>query len=296
MSIHKNANRIKTIERFVQNLYRSISGILKILILSKFNITLPAPKGENCIVLGNGPSLKNTFTDYEEILKKTPLICVNNFATSSEFKKFKPCYYVILDPGFFMHKQRPDVIATFNELKNHTNWPVNLFVPYLYRRDPDVQYFLQANSSVKISFYNYTIAKGFDFLTFKLFRKNLAMPQFYNVLGAAVFLAVNMGYKKIWLTGADHNWFQDIHINEDNSLCRKDLHFYDKGEQALIPIIEPVSGKTQKVGDLFQAFYRVFDSYYLLDKYSTWRKCKIYNASGFSYIDAFERKKLNNIL
>ncbi|HXA01459.1 MAG TPA: alpha-2,3-sialyltransferase [Cytophagaceae bacterium] len=292
MSIHKNANRIKAIERFFQNLYRSLSGILKVLILSKFKITLPKPKGENCIVLGNGPSLKNTFVDYEEILKKTPLVCVNNFATSPEFKEFKPCYYVILDPGFFILKQRPDVIATFNELKNNTNWAVDLFVPYLYRRDPDVEYFQQADSFVKVYFYNYTIAKGFDFLAFKLFSKNLAMPQFYNVLGASVFLAVNMGYKKIWITGADHGWFEEIYVNEDNSLCRKDLHFYDKGEQSLTPIIDPVSGKTQKAGDFFQALHRIFDSYYLLDKYSASRKCKIYNASGFSYIDAFERKKI----
>jgi hypothetical protein len=292
MSIHKNANRIKAIERFFQNLYRSILGILKVLILSKFNITLPKPKGENCIVLGNGPSLKNTFTDYEEILKKTPLVCVNNFATSPEFKKFKPCYYVILDPGFFINKQRPDIVATFNELKNNTNWAVDLFVPWLYRRDPDVKYFLQANSFVKISFYNYTIAKGFDFLTFKLFEKNLAMPQFYNVLGASLFLAVNMGYKKIWLTGANHNWFEDIQVNENNALIRKDFHFYDKGDQPYILILDPVSGEIQKIGNFFQALHRIFDSYYLLNKYAISRNCKIYNSSEPSYVDAFDRKKI----
>jgi hypothetical protein len=292
MSIHKTANTVKVVERFFQNVYRSISGLLKVIILSKFRISLPSAKEADCIVLGNGPSLKDTINEFKEIMKKTPLVCVNNFATSAEFHELKPTHYVILDPGFFIYKQRPDIVATFKELKNNTNWKVDLFVPYLYRGDADVKELQKTNSFVRVSFFNYTIAKGFDFLSFGLFRKNLAMPQFYNVLGAAVFLSVNMGYKKVWLAGADHSWFKEIYVNEDNSLCRKDLHFYDKGDQPLTPIIDPVSGKTQKAGDFFQALHRVFDSYYLLNDYAKTRECTIYNASGFSYIDAFERKKL----
>jgi hypothetical protein len=296
MSIYKTASIVKLVERFFQNLYRSFSGLLKVIILSKFRIELPSAKGEDCIVLGNGPSLKNTIAEFKELMKKTPLVCVNNFASSPEFHELKPSHYVILDPGFIIYKERPDIVATFNELKNNTHWHVNLFVPYLFRKDPDIKYLLEANSFVKVSFFNYTIVKGFDFLAFNLFSKNLAMPQFYNVLGASVFLAINMGYKRVWLTGADHSWFKDIYVNDNNSLSRKDLHFYDKGDQPLTPIIDPVSGKTQKAGDFFQALHRVFDSYYLLNEYAGTKKCSVYNASGFSYIDAFERRKLQKKL
>ena len=118
------------------------------------------------------------------------------------------------------------------------------------------------------------------------------MPQFFNVLGPSVFLAINMGFKKVKITGADHSWFENIEINEDNLLCRRDLHFYDKGEleQPLIPIQDPVSKKTQRMGNFFKALYKVFDTYYLLNEYANVNGCSVYNISSFSYIDAFKRK------
>jgi hypothetical protein len=292
MSIHKTAGIVKGIERFFQDLYGSLSGFAKVILISKFKIKLPEAKGTDCVVLGNGPSLKKTILEYKEVLVKMPLLCVNNFATSPEFHELKPCYYVILDPGFFIQKQRPDIVATFNELKNNTNWHVDLFVPYLYRKDVDIQALQKANSFVKLSFFNYTVVKGFDFIAFKLFRNNLAMPQFYNVLGASAFLGINMGYKNVWLVGADHSWFKDIYVNEDNHLTRKDHHFYDTNEPPFITVNDPVTGKIQKQGAFFHALYRIFESYYLLDNYALTRKCSIYNASEVSYIDAFERKKM----
>jgi hypothetical protein len=291
MSVNSIANKLKNTEHFFNNIYGSILSCFKILIVSKYKITLPKAKQNDCIILGNGPSLKQSLDKDPDVLKESSLFCVNNFATTPEFIELKPSYYVILDPGFFLHKQRTDVINTFNTLKNKVNWELTLLVPYSSRRDADVQFFINNKSFVKISFFNYTVFKGFNGLAFKMFEKNLSMPQFYNVLGAAIFLAINMGYKKINLAGADHSWFETIVVNDDNMLCRKDLHFYDKEEQPWIPIIDPVSGKTQKIGDFFHAMYKVFNSYYLLNQYANSRNCNIYNTSTFSYVDAFERKK-----
>ena len=84
-------------------------------------------------------------------------------------------------------------------MEKEVTWEMVFFVPYLYRKDVDVVRVLKNNPSVKITFFNYTIAKGYDFFTYYLYKKKLASPQFYNVLGISIFLGINMGYKNVWL-------------------------------------------------------------------------------------------------
>jgi len=293
MSLNTLSKKLKDTEHFFENVYHSMLGFLKIIFLSKFNISMPPAKQESCIILGNGPSLKESFQKNENaIFKNTPLLCVNNFAASEQFFQYKPSYYVLLDPGFFIHKQREDVAATMNILKGKVDWEITLFVPYIHRKDADVQFFIKKNSFVKVQFFNYTVFKGFQSIAFKLFEKNLAMPQFSNVLGAAIFLMINMGYKKVWLMGADHSWFKNIYVSDDNSMYIEDKHFYDTEKQKPINIKDPLSGKKAKAEELFLALYKTFNSYYLLEEYSKYKRCIIYNASEYSYIDAFERKKI----
>jgi hypothetical protein len=294
MLVHTVARHIKSLEKFFQNLYRSVSGIAKVLILSKFKNNIPVVNRLNCIVLGNGPSLKESIKKYENIISRTPLVCVNHFAKAEEFYKYKPSYYVLLDPGFFILKQRADIAATIHALKDTITWDLTLFVPSMFRNDPDINYLVERKANVKISFFNYTIVKGFEQFAFYLYKKNLAMPQFYNVLGAAVFLTINMGYKKIWILGSDHSWFKDMYVNEDNGVCLTDSHFYDSEiKKEPVFIKDPFTEKNVKAGSFFFALHRVFDSYYLLNKYATYKKAKIYNSSEVSYIDAFERKKID---
>lgn len=290
---HSISVKVKTVEYFFNNIYNSILSCLKIFILSKYKITLPKAAQDECIVLGNGPSLKQSLSKKSTFFREKSLICVNNFATANEFFELKPGCYVLLDPGFFIYKTRPDVFRTFNILKNEVNWELNLFVPYSNRKDPDIQSLLIKKTFVKVYFYNYVVFKGFDFLAFSFYRKNLAMPQFNNVLGPSIMLGINMGYKKVNLAGADHSWFENIVVTDDNSLCQTDRHFYDKGnELPLVKIADPVSKKEQRIADFFNSLYKVFNSYYIVNRYALTRKCSIYNISDFSYIDAFERKKI----
>jgi len=147
---------------------------------------------------------------------------------------------------------------------------------------------------VKVCFYNYTIMKGPTSWVYPFFKKNLAMPQFYNVMGAGVYVALNCGYKNVWLVGADHSWFDNLHVGDDNIVYRKDVHFYDnEPEQVkLSPMIEPVSNTKVPMEGLFWALSAVFKSYKILFEYSTYLKSTIINASEFSYLDTFTRKNL----
>lgn len=295
MLLFKVSSIVKQTEYFIKQVYQFFISLVKILIISKFNIKIPQATHESCVILGNGPSLRDTFKKHHDMLLKADLFCVNNFATSKEFKEYKPGNFVLLDPGFFKFKTRKDIVDTFNVLKNEVTWSMNLFVPYMFRKDPDVQHLLKSKY-VKVCFYNYTIMKGPEKWIFPFFKRNISFPQFYNVLGPSILLAINSGYKNVYMVGADHSWFENIYVRNDNVLCRKDVHFYDndKEEVRYVPMIEPVSGKVVSITLFFWAQYEVFKSYNLMENYSKYAGSKIYNASESSYIDAFERKSLES--
>jgi hypothetical protein len=286
------SHKLKSAEFFIKKIYYSKIGFLKVLLTSKRNIKLPLAKTTECIVLGNGPSLNESINKYHDIIKRGTLFCVNNFSQTECFELYKPENYVMLDQAFFNQKYNPVVIDTFKALKNKTDWNLNLFVPYLYRNDIDLKDISVNYKKINIVFYNYTIMKGFQNIAHFFYKRNLAMPQFYNVLGATVFLAVNSGYKSIYIIGADHTWSDGLYIDDNNSLLRKNIHFYSNVETVqYTPMINNLTHEAQKIGGLFSVLGRIFNSYYTLGDYAKHVGAKIYNASEFSYIDAFERKK-----
>ena len=294
MIIYKISKVVKRVEAGILNVYRFILSLGKIAILSKYNLKLPEASHSNCIVLGNGPSLNDTIRLHRDVLEKAVLFAVNNFPATKEFIEFKPANYIVLDPGYFLNKQRIDIIEIFRVLKEDITWPMNFFVPYMYRKDIDIVELKNKKGYVKICFYNYTIMKGPAAWIYPLFKRNLAMPQFYNVMGAGIYVALNCGYKNVWVVGADHSWFDNLQVGDDNIVYRKDVHFYDnEPEQVkLSPMIEPISNTKVSMEGLFWALSTVFKSYGILFQYASYLKSTIINASEFSYLDTFTRKNL----
>jgi hypothetical protein len=294
--IYKLKNILSGIEHFFQGCYHTLFSIIKVIILSKFNVKIPHTENEICAVLGNGPSLKNAFIDSEEFIKSSDLIVVNHFAVSKEYVLLKPRNYVLLDPNFFSgegHLSDPNVNVTIENLVKDTTWEMNLFVPQLAKKAPLLKEILKANSRIKIIFYNYTIVKGFQFLAFFFFKRNLGMPMCQNVLGACIFLALNMGYKKIYLFGADHSWTRQLEVDEDNDLYMSHIHFYSGNEKPLIVKIykTPERKEKMRISEYFMACVKTFEVYYVLNDDARQLHAKIINATPKSLIDAFERSK-----
>lgn len=277
------------LEVFLMNIYQSVVSLLKILIISKFKVVLPKKKNESCVILGNGPSLKESLNKNPNFFKTQELFCVNHFAIASEFVELQPDNYVILDPNFFRGNIDPNVPKTLKSLIENTTWPMNLFLPQLAKGADFVKGIEEGNKKINICFYNYTIGRGFENFIFFLFRNNLSMPLCQNVLGAALFLSLNMKFKTVYLVGADHSWIEGISIDDNNSLNYKIPHFYKEEKNTFSR-----DQKTNKhlIADFFEACVKTFNSYYLLERYSKYCNSKIYNISEKSYIDAFERKKL----
>ena len=119
------------------------------------------------------------------------------------------------------------------------------------------------------------------------------MPQSQNVLVAATFMAINMGYQQIELYGADHNWHEQLHVDDNNQVCIKQVHFNeDVSHVKLVPFYKLAHSKEVfRMDEIYTTWAKVFIGYQHLQHYAQACKVDVINASEVSFIDAFPRKK-----
>lgn len=274
------------------NTVNTVVSLLKIVFLSRKAPKLPKASGQSCIVLGNGPSLRKSLDSHPGYFEQHSLIAVNGFALSEDFRRFKPRYYVLLDPGVWKASQT--WIDTMVEaIAKNTSWELHLMIPGAAKGSKRIE-LLRKNDFIHIHYLNYVVYKGWNKPGYFFWKQNLAMPQCQNVLVAALFLAINIGYKEIELAGADHNWHESLAVNDDNVVCLKQVHFYDQQEQIRYQPFYKTAATTEtfRMDEAFHAWARVFHGYWRMRDYAHSRNSRIVNISSPSFVDAFERKKI----
>ena len=281
----------KAIYKWVQTLIQSFISLLSVLLFSSRSAAhgikelSQKEKRSRCIILGTGPSMQDTMEKHLEQLKSEDTLVVNMFCNSPYFFDLKPKYYVLVDPRFFYENANfPRIVRKRKELLDalpKVDWPMTLFLPSILAKSSYAKK-LQAMSSLKICFYNLTPVDGFLKLNHYLFRKNLGMPTAQNVTCGSLFIMTNLGYKEIYMVGAEHDWLDHFYINDNNQLIMGDKHFY--GDEKI------VADKTLStwLGQLML----VFRCYERLAEYANYMGVKIYNSTPNSHIDSFERKPL----
>ncbi|QHT68832.1 hypothetical protein GXP67_20350 [Rhodocytophaga rosea] len=281
---------------FLKKLTETLLSFLFILKDSKFSTKVKSISGRSgqVIVLGNGPSFRADVEQYSSFFQDKDIICVNNFANSPYYETLKPYMYLFLD-NMYWHKEilsevEAQIMATFEFVNNKTSWPVILLFPFQARGSERLKVF--TNPNIQTLFFNHTPVSGFIGIRHWLYKRNLGMPKAQNVLIAALFVGINMGYKKIYLFGADHSWHQTIELNSKNMVCFRDSHFYDNDDAHLIPFYKGYANQdTFTMQELFDAFATMFRGYDMLQVYAQSLGCKIYNFSSKTFVDAFERIK-----
>jgi hypothetical protein len=286
-------NTYKKTSSGVLNLINTCASLLKVLMLSKKAPVLPLPQGEKILVLGTGPSLKQSLQKNPSYFRHHSIMAVNTFALSEEFMLLKPRYYVMVDPGLW-HGDNHLVKSTMESLAAQTSWTMYLLLPYNAKGTPHISRILAANSNIQICYLNYVVFKGFESVAYWFFKKNKAMPQSQNVLVAAMFLAVNLGYKKIELFGADHNWHEQLVVDDNNVVCLKHIHFYENEERLrVVPLFKLIhSEETFRMDEIYHAWAKVFAGHLLIERYAQHCGSSIINKSEISFIDAYKREKL----
>lgn len=292
----------------VDHTFETILTIPKLLLLS--NLTLGKPKSltpsADAIILGNGPSLKGFLEQHLDFLKGKAVFCVNNFVRTQAFSRVKPDYYVIAATDFWQREEKPgwqeERAKIFLELSEQTDWPMMLLVPVMAKQHEFWKQPLLKNSHIQISYFNNTPVEGFPaFLRFCL-NKGLGMPRPHNVLVASLSLALMMRFQTIYICGADHSWMKEVFVTDDNRVFLSQKHFYDDHLQSATytakarPMYAGSTKRERKLHEILQKWYYSFRSYWELNDYAQSIGSRIINITPNSFIDAFERQTISDII
>jgi len=148
-----------------------------------------------------------------------------------------------------------------------------------------------SNSNVKVSFYNTTAVEGLKSSTRFLTRKKLGFPRAHNVLAHGIINAWWMGYKKVYLIGSDHTFFDGLKVNEKSEFLARNEHFYDKQKDEFRKIsVDDVY--TKKLHDHVHKLYLTFRGYWDIKEIVCRTDFRVYNLTRESMIDAFEKREL----
>lgn len=265
-------------------------------------IIVPLPKrerkGDKIVVIANGPSLNKTIELYLNELQQTECIMVNFSASTPLFELIKPAVYVMEDPGY-IHPREYDIkpIKTLIEdLVSKTQWPMTIVLPQSFRLWWANEV-LQENPNITIMFtYDGWHHYEGEELYKALDNNHIATPG-QTVTTKAVWLGIYWGYPEVYLVGADTSFIKDTFVDQQtNQLFTKDTHFYSNEDvytkEAMLFNKEHCRPFHLTMVELLHAVCTMFDEYTLLRKYADWKNIKVYNASEFSMIDCFERRKI----
>ncbi len=281
------------IQLFVPPVYYTVK---KHLFPKKQPIYHPLPKIEHkrkrMIIIGNGPSLQKTVELYEQQLHDADCVMVNFSARTSLFEQIKPAYYVMTDPCWT--KDKENFRACVNAIITKTTWPMTIVLSKELRSWRAIEEF-KKNKNITVLCDGGTWYPQPDKDLFPALDENRVCPPSYTVLTYCIYISIYWGYEETYLVGADTSFLKDMYVGQkDNVLYTIDSHFYNNADVRSIPTESELKGipfgctMEQKLYELYMIFYE----YNMLNRYAQWKGVKVYNASEFSMIDCFERKKL----
>jgi len=275
----------------------SFESIVRVLFLSRFDYQLKnvKPNHSKLLILGNGPSINN-FLSSSTSFEGYDLLTVNFFPTSDSFEKIQPRFHCIAAPELW----RPGVMQEyidmsdqlFGKLAGIVSWPMYLFIPFEAKKYSRWQKPINKNRNITVVYFNNTPIEGLKRLRYLFFDHGFGMPRPHNILIPALIVAVQIRYKEIYLAGVDHSWLGEISVNDNNEalVCQK--HFYDI-ETATSKPMNYQGVRHRKLCEILHKFYLTFKAYLEIEEYANARNVKIFNSTENSFIDAFERKKIN---
>lgn len=274
----------------IKEIFDGVASFVKVLLLSR----KPSAAGDaatgSLIIMGNGPSLRETIANHLDLLKRSRTLAVNFAANADTYFVLKPYIYVLADPHFFRsgadgRSSDPNVVRLWENI-SATDWPMTLYVP-CKTRIPDA---VEKNCHIDIKRYNLTPGEGLRGPVHWLYRKGLAMPRPRNVLIASIMIALREGYRNIYIVGADHTWSRDLWVDDKNRVISVQKHFYKDNEKEFERVAQEYSG--YHLHDILNSLTIAFRSYHQIADYARKIGATIINCTPGSFIDAFPRAEL----
>ncbi len=277
------------ITSFLTHTASTAKSLLKLALASRpGSITPVASPADRLIIMGNGPSLADNIREDMPLLTSHPAMAVNFAANAPEFTALRPDYYLLADPHFFEGLETdPNVKRLYDRFTHDVTWPMTLFVPaerasYASR--------LIGNTCIRIETFSFIGIEGYGWFERAVYRSRRGMPRPRNVLVPAIMTGIWLGYKEIYILGADHSWMKTLEVDDDNMVVTVQPHFYednDKERKRVTSVYRNV-----RLHDILLSFHLAFRSYHAIAAYARRQGVAIYNSTPGSFIDAFPRRPL----
>ena len=281
---------MKNILKFIYNAYtkvfNSFVSFFSVFLFSSFNCNRKIKKCilknknyDECIILGNGPSINTLLENNSNDIYKKDIFAVNFFCITKFFVKVKPNFYVLLDP--FLFDESSPLASKIDQMINSLNsisWNMVIFIPTNFSNS---SFFAKINNKkLTIIPFNSTPVEGVKQLENFFFQRNLGMPMPQTVINAAIFLAINLKFKNIHLYGVEQSWLKYLTVNNDNKISVGLHHFYNGSDE---------TDENRTLSEFLLSQVSVFRSHMRLKEYAISNKIHIFNHTPGSYIDAYDR-------
>lgn len=280
-----NLHRIEKIQSFLFNCTATLLSLVKIVMQSRPVKKEKSHTGSEIVVLGNGPSLRPMIETMPHFFKDKPLMAVNYAVLSDYFIQLQPAYYIVADSAFFYNADHCNKL--FSALSEKISWDMQLFIPTTVRKGGDWLRLIASNTHIHLHYFNMTPVEGFRSFNHWAYRNQWGMPRPRNVLIPALMTALRLNFSTIYVAGADHSWLKEVWVDDKNRVMEDLHHFYDKkGSQSF--------QSDKHLHDLLLSMSIAFRSYHVIRDYAKNRGINIFNITEGSYIDAFDRKKIES--
>lgn len=261
----------------------SLKSIAKLATSSrKGKLLTKSSRHKPLIIMGNGPSLRDTMTDSADSLRTHTLMAVNFAANAPEFAGLKPEFYILADPHFA--DTTDSEVARLIRSINSIDHRMTLLLPLGF----DTSVFTSPNLTVH-HFPAIGIEGARALRDFAIDRR-LGMPRPRNVLVCAIMCAIWLGFREIYITGADHTWTRTLSVNDQNVVVSIQPHFYTESgsEQERVAAVY----RDVRIHEILESFSIAFKAYHDIADYARRHGIDIYNSTPGSFIDAFDRRPL----
>ena len=242
-------------------------------------------QGEKCFILGNGPSLK---TCNFNLLQGQIVMSVNQAFREQSICDLNPKYHFWMDENFFDSTESPGAVELRKIMKKTAFSPETIsFYPIAQRK-----YVLEriGAKNENLFFLNPRL-RLYDSYSSKC-KLETFIPYFGTVVQYAVFVAIYMGFKEIYLLGCDSTGI----VSTLNAALKTENPTYmyqvSKNEKQRMEAMVDNSN----VIDYAYTYYCSLKGYEILYKYCKRNGIKFVNCSSSSVLDMLPKSTLENVM
>ncbi|MFH6963248.1 6-hydroxymethylpterin diphosphokinase MptE-like protein [Flavobacterium plurextorum] len=248
-------------------------------------------KSERCFIVGNGPSLKKMDL---RILNKEVVFTVNNIMNDIDlYESLNSDYHVIIDPEYFkLNKDVSEDLAQIDLLKKiNYNHKKPICITSYEGKDNFVKNGLNKVLDLNYLYQHKNITDNYS----SIIGMNKNFPNSQNVIQCAIFSAMYMGYKEIFLIGCDMtSVFVSFEYSEEGERAiLNNRHAYEYSDNELKSMLKSVvKYDNEFILDEYARNFRIFKN---IKKYAEKNKVMIINAGVGGGLDVFSRVNFNTL-